>query len=456
MSTSLKTPVKISIIGAGSPTFTPAMFGDLCKTPRLEGSEVIFYDTNIERNNNMTNVCEKYAKQVGADIYIWKATEQRQAIEGVDFIINAALSSGWSNVKNIREQIYKKTGISAPIEAQAYFGQLNFLLSVAKKIKDINPNATLIQCANPMPEGGTLINRETGIKFIGVCHGYNKFDQIMGLLGMKKEEVEATIAGINHNLWLLRFKYRGEDAYPRLWKWMELVSEDYSKYIHNYLNGVDYQISPAAIDISRYFGLFPVGDTTRASQPHMWRWHRSKKIETQFYGPIGGRESVKGFQGKMEERNTIIKEIEKANYGNGQINNIFPTGFSEWQIVDIITSIISNTNSTQIVNIPNNGAISGLPDDLIVEIPAVIKGNSIVTREISFPDKVWKESIVPHWQQIERHVEAFRTKNIDLLLTQIEANPSVKNKRTAEKILNIWLENDKEMVKHFKKKIIDG
>jgi alpha-galactosidase len=445
----------ISFIGAGSPTFTPAIFSDICRTPQLSGSEILLYDIDPEKANTISAVCSRYAKLLGSDVRVTVVNKRLDAIKDSDFVINTALFNGWSQVENIRKQIAKDTGITIPVEAHAQFGQLNFLLSVAKDIEKTNPGATLIQCANPLSEGGTLINRETKVNFIGVCHGTKKFEQIGGLLGMKIEEMNAEIAGINHNVWLLGLKYRGEDVYHRLKEWVDIVSEPYLEYVTKHLKGVDYQISPAAINIYKHFGLFPVGDTTRASQPHMWKWHVSEEVEKSYFGPIKGRDSIQGFKDKMDERQVILDKLHAAYHQNGSLDGIFPTRYSEWQVVDIISSIVSDQPSIQIVNIPNNGSINGLPDDLIVEVPATITGDGARSniKKVSFPKKVMDEAIIPHSLQIERHVEAYRTKDKNLLLEQIQANHVVSDIKVARKILKIWEENDSEMAKFYNNRI---
>jgi alpha-galactosidase len=442
----------ISFIGAGSPTFTPAIFSDICKTPQLSGSEVLLFDIDFEKVNIVSSVCSKYAEILGSDVHVTVVKDRLEAIKNSDFIINTALFNGWSQIEKIRKQIAKETGVITPIEAHAQFGQLNFLLSVAKDIEKTNPRATLIQCANPLSEGGTLINRETKVNFIGVCHGTKKFEQVGGLLGMKIEEMESEIAGINHNVWLLGLKYRGDDAYYRLREWVDIVSGPYLEYVTKYLKGVDYQISPAAINIYKHFGLFPVGDTTRASQPHMWMWHASEETEKTNFGPIKGRDSLQGFKDKMDERQLIINNMYAAYHQNGPLDGIFPTRYSEWQVVDIISSIVSGEPSIQMVNIPNKGSIEGLPDDLIVEVPATINrdGARSNIQKVSFPKKVMDEAIIPHFHQIERHVEAYRTKNKNLLLEQIQSNHTVPDIEVARQILQIWEENDLEMADFYK------
>lgn len=442
----------IAFIGAGSPTFTAQIVSDICHRPELSGSRLVFQDIDGKKAETMKDVCQLYANQTRADVHITTAQTIHEAVDGAGYVINAALNGGWGLNKRIRDRVAEETGVQVPVEAQAYTSQLSFLLGVAQEIERTTPDAVLIQCANPVAEGGTLITRETNVQFIGVCHGFKKLEQALGLMGMNPSEAEPTVAGINHDIWLLELLYRGQDAYPRLREWMEYVSEHYETYVRGHLGGQDYQISPAAIEISKYFGLFPVGDTTRASQPHMYAWHRTPEVEEQMYGPIRGRESSAGFKGKMEERYGIMDRIcEAFETGDAWSSGIFPSGFSEWQVAGIISSMVTGNESKEVVNVRNNGVIPVLPDDMVVEVPAIInKGGPMVNRTFHFPDKVWQEALRPHSQQIENHVEAYRNRDVERLMCQILANPVVENPETALKILRIWEEEDTEMRAHYR------
>ena len=59
-------------------------------------------------------------------------------------------------------------------------------------------------------------------------------------------------------IWLNRFLYRGENAYPLLDKWIEEESQHWQPE-----NPWDVQLSPAVIDMYKFYGMLPIGDTCR-------------------------------------------------------------------------------------------------------------------------------------------------------------------------------------------------
>src|SRR5690606_24888450 len=98
------------------------------------------------------------------------------------------------------------------------YANLNLMLGVARAMEQVCPDAWLIQSGNPVFEGCTLMTRETSIKVCGLCHGHYGVYTVARVLGL---DVQATVEGdpnlnwqapgLNHNIWLTHFYYKGED-----------------------------------------------------------------------------------------------------------------------------------------------------------------------------------------------------------------------------------------------------
>lgn len=444
-------PSKIAFIGAGSPIFTAEVFRDIVHTEGLEGSEVVLQDVNPERLDAIAIVCAKYAREMGVDIRVRQTTDRLGAIDSAHFVINAALAGGKEGRSREKKAVAAATGIYGPIEAHAPFAQLRLMLDIAKDIAKHSPNATLINAANPLPEGGTLISRETGIRFIGVCQGYRDFDKMIRVMGMQKDLAEFKVAGINHNVWLTEFLYKNQNAYPRLDEWVKEISGPFYNHFLPYAETYDYQLTPAAVGLYRDFGLFPVGDTTRTQTPEVWYYHDSRETEEKWYGPTGGRDSQTGSDASNATREKNLKRIHEAAQSTyqGSVAPIFPDK-PGGQIVPIMNSIANDRPSMQQVNAANNGAIAGLPDNFVTEFPALVDAKGVHHQgTITLPSEVMFGSIIPRWLQAERHVEAFRTRNENLLVQQLLANHKVPNEETAYQILKIWMDADPAMKDHY-------
>ena len=135
--------------------------------------------------------------------------------------------------------------------------------------------------------------------------------------GIRKAKVDWQVAGVNHGIWLTRFKYEGKDAH-------HLIDELLEKELKNFkpTNPFDDQISLVAKDMYEFYGRMPIGDTVRNGS---WKYHYNLETKKKWFGePWGGVDSELGwkwYQERQAERAiitqqvaNILKKIQKQNY----------------------------------------------------------------------------------------------------------------------------------------------
>ena len=72
--------------------------------------------------------------------------------------------------------------------------------------------------------------------------------------------------------------------------------------------------------------------------------------------------------------------------------------------------LINNNEGYFQVNVPNHGALPGIPDDVVVEVPAIVNQKGIQPLRVgSLPPKIMLERILPDWLDMERELLAFKT-----------------------------------------------
>jgi alpha-galactosidase/6-phospho-beta-glucosidase family protein len=90
------------------------------------------------------------------------------------------------------------------------------------------------------------------------------------------------------------------------------------------------------------------------------------------------------------------------------------------QIVPIMDALVNNQEGLFQVNVPNRGALEGIPDDVVVEVPAIINQTGLHPLHVgSLPPKVMLEHILPEWLDMERQLEAFKTGDRSMLLWSV-------------------------------------
>lgn len=72
--------VKISIIGAGSVSFSMKLIQDLNYYKDLSGSTVVFMDINEERLDLVYTLADKYMKETGANLKLEKTTDRKKQL----------------------------------------------------------------------------------------------------------------------------------------------------------------------------------------------------------------------------------------------------------------------------------------------------------------------------------------------------------------------------------------
>ena len=86
----MATPIKVTVIGAGSAQFSLGLVKDLCLTENLNGSMVSFMDIDEDRLAMIHKMGERYATELGADLRFESTTDRQKALQDADFVINTA------------------------------------------------------------------------------------------------------------------------------------------------------------------------------------------------------------------------------------------------------------------------------------------------------------------------------------------------------------------------------
>lgn len=409
-------PVKVTVIGAGSATFSMGLVKDLCLTENLAGSHVTFMDVDDHRLQMIHALAERYVKELGGKVTFGKTTNRREALQDADFCINTAGKE--YSFRAERRAMRKKHGYySGPNFPVSYMMNLPLMLGVAQDIEKVCPQAWLIQSGNPVREGSPLITRQTNVKYIGLCHGHYGYRSIATVLGLDPDKVTWTAPGLNHLIWLTEFRYEGQDAYPLVDEWIATKAQAYwqDRVDHPEKYGLEDHMSRAVIDQYRRFGLLPVGDATRGGG-----WWYKTDLDTRlfWYGPTGGFGSevhrapfIKRHDGRIQEIREVSSDPSRS------VLEAFPPVKTREQQVPIIDALTNDVADKFQINVPNQGALPGVPDDVVTELPAIIdKGGIHRIQQDPLPKKLMLEVIQPHILSTEWEVEAYLTGDRDMLV----------------------------------------
>jgi len=234
-------------------------------------------------------------------------------------------------------------------------------------------------------------------------------------IGLDPHRVTWQAPGLNHNIWLTHFYHEGQDAYPILDAWIKNSSEAYWEEKQK-SGGLSAQMSPSAIHQYKMYGLMPIGDTPRRGG---WWYHTDLETRKRWYGgPSGGGDTPEGRDRVLKGKEKRFQQMKEAAY-DPKIRpiDLFGDRKTTEQHIPIIDGLVNDNEGQFQVNVRNNGALPGVPDDVAVEVPAIVNRKGIQPLRVHpLPRKVMLECIYPDWLRMERTLEALKSGDKSMLL----------------------------------------
>jgi len=452
--------IKIAYIGAGSAAWALTIVRDLIVSKTLSNTELVFVDIDPEKLEDTTRLAKRYNQITKGNLDIKATSKMEVAIQDADFVINSVLAGAGHVLQEKIRNISEANGYYRGIESREFnmvsdystlysaYDQYHYIIDLVQKMRDIAPDAWLVNVSNPMLEVHTIILRENKIKAISYCDGTLHSRMVAEFFGVDPKKTQIQLAGVNHNIWLARFSQDGQDLTFKISEWVKEKSQEYWKndpFYNTFDKRIYYhdiskhqQFSKAAIDMYKYYGLYPVGDTVRSGS---WKYHYDLETKKKWYGPYGGFDSEIGWSRYLEHiknNNELMKNLSTEN--DERILETIPPKMGEDPVIPFIEAILFDKKVRSHFDIRNEYAgekiIPMLPSDVAVEVPALIDKNGIHPEQVQLNDRVIKECLIPRVVNMEMALEAYNQGSYDVLLEAIYRDVRTRSNHQAEQVLN--------------------
>ncbi|MCR4719352.1 MAG: hypothetical protein K5768_06960 [Firmicutes bacterium] len=436
---------KVCIIGAGSAIFSINLIKDLCINEYFkDDSTVVLVDIDEDRLNAIYGLCERYIKELNSNIKVYKTKDRREAMKDADFVLNVALDGGHNRFKQGIEVAYKNGyrfgGSLHVLHDEAFFinfHQLRLMEDILKDMLEICPDAYYILVANPVQAGVTYLKRKyKNAKIVGMCHGYYGVYQLAKALGMDKDDIGFEICGVNHFIWLTSFRYKGQNGYDILNKWLEehdgyLLRGD---ALSDFGLAAD-EISKKAVEQYKKFGLFPIGDTPSSGGGAWgWEYHTDDEIEERHQCT-----PYKWYQNYFNECERNIAKLKNIVEDKSiKVSDIYSTQASPEPMIPLMEGLAFDTDTKVVVNILNDGGyMKGLPTDYEVEITARVDKNGIhPIHNNGLPKPIMAHLLRDRIAPVEVELAAFENHSLELLTDLVMMDPWTHSRKQAEKLIS--------------------
>ncbi|MEX2689335.1 MAG: hypothetical protein Q6351_003280 [Candidatus Njordarchaeum guaymaensis] len=370
--------MKLSVIGGGSTFISFFINGlDLIRE-ELQVDELVLMDIDEKRLSIVGNFARRMAKKRNLNTKIELTLDPVNAIKNSDFVITT-IRPGGLKARATDERIALKYGLF-PHETLGVVG-LSYALRVVPPIVNYTrlvekyaPDAWLIHFTNP-----ASITAQASVKYVPNVKVFSVCDvplalaagiaYMLGAHGTVRElarKVFLEYIGLNHAAWIRRIYFEGKDVTKQ-------VLEKYKEFAEEIFGG-DADIDAEAIKI---FGMIP--------HPYLDYGFLAQK---RYINYLSERGKVRG-----EEAGEVVKKVLTA-YSNPNVNDIPPVIFErgkyrniqkekekeipKWEVgsyemaaFTIISAIYNKKNEIAYANIPSKGAIKGMEDDMVFEMPVL-------------------------------------------------------------------------------------
>jgi alpha-galactosidase len=387
-------PTKIAVIGAGSAIFGLNTLAALVRSERLRGSHLALVDLNAEALALVGRLADRLNREWDAQMTITTHTHHADALDAAEFVVLSIEAPPREKLWRSDYEIPLKYGVRQPYAENGGPGgfahaarNIGPVMEIVRDMEQACPDAWLVNFTNPMTRIVDAVARYSDIKVVGLCHQIYVGYAMVGLaladdLGVEVPEgftnthaspstipprtqvarravelLDIKAAGLNHFTWMLDLRDRrtGEDLYP-------LFAERWAN--------LDPGFEPLSRRVYDVFGLFPIpGDehlceylpwvSDPITKPwdkydlSLYEWDLWEQLRDVFHADIAG----------MADGRTTIEHLRDADSEGAleMIENIAGAG-DHYHLA---------------VNLPNQGYISNLPEDAIVEVPGLVSGMGV-------------------------------------------------------------------------------
>ncbi|MDO4740548.1 MAG: alpha-glucosidase/alpha-galactosidase [Eubacteriales bacterium] len=362
---------KVAFIGAGSVGFTRKLLSDLLTVPEFHDIEVAFTDINQHNLDMVTQLCQRDIEENGLSIKIHATLDRREAFKDAKYVINA-VRIGMLEAFEKDIEVALRYGVDQCVgdtlcAGGIMYGQrgVNAMLGFCKDIREVAlPGCIMLNYANPNAMVTWACNKYGGVQTIGLCHGVQGgHKQIANALGFEQNEVDIICAGLNHQTWYIKVGHENEDLTGK-------ILEAYEK------NEKLSEQEKVRIDILRRFGYYSTESNGHLSEYVSWYRKRPEEIndwiclDTWINGETGGYLRV-----CREGRNWF--ETDFPNWLKEPAHRFIPEERSQEHGSYIIEGLETGRVYRGHFNVMNNGCITNLPDECVVEVPGYVDRNGI-------------------------------------------------------------------------------
>lgn len=357
-----KRGLKIATIGGGS-SYTPELVeGFIRRFAELPIRDLYLVDVEEgrEKLEIVSALAERMIRKSGVDIRVHPTLDRREALKDADFV-TTQFRVGQLDARIRDEKIplryhvigQETTGAGGFAKA---LRTIPVILDICRDMKELCPDAWLINFTNPSGIVTEAVLNHTDIKAIGLCNvPVGMLHDVAEQFEVGVERVRIDYVGINHLLWGRNITVDGSDVTEKM---LELAGKagkrEMLKNIPDIHFDADFLKSLGMLPISylKYYYMAPqmLDECVHDAETVGTRGEVVKKIEKELFE-------------LYRDPDLAVKPQQLAERGGAHYSDA---------ACSLIDSIYNNRGDMQTVNVRNNGTNCDLPGNAVIERNCII------------------------------------------------------------------------------------
>lgn len=438
--------IKIVLVGGGSYGWGPSVLGNILRNEHLDGCRVVLHDIDTQALELNFRLAGRLKALAGSATTFEQTVDLKAALDGADFVV-VTISTGDLEAMRVDLETPEKYGIFqtvgdtvGPGGANRTLRNVPVFLKLARAMERQCPQAWMLNCSNPLSALTRVVNRESSIRALGLCHGVRgQVRDFARFLGAELEECAYVNTGVDHCAWLTELKVRGADA-------ADLLTE---KGIDRWL-----ALPPAAAEKDETFGALyrnrcglllwrALGYLPGIGDRHMVEFFPEflRELESvERYGLV--RTSI---EDRETGRQRARRRVEEWVSGEEELE--LPQGSDD--VAGWIAALCGGPAVEDNLNAPNRGQAPQLPAGAIVETRGLLDAAGFHPLVSPMPPPL--EAIVrPHAVRQELLVDAALEGSFDKALAALSSDPLAGRVENVRSMLEEMMAGTREWLPQFR------
>lgn len=428
----------IVLVGGGS-TWTPGILKALTThLKRFALQQVILYDTDEQRQETIGKFGEILFREEAPDVKFIYTTDKEVAYKEVDFVFCQMRTGGYP----MREQD-EKIPLQFGVVGQETCGPGGFaygmrsirdMIEMVEDVRRLSPEAWILNYTNPAAIVALALHKKfpEDKKILNICdQPVNLLRSYGNLVGEDYTKFEPRYFGLNHFGWFTHI-YNGEGT--------DIAPNIKNKILAGGFRPIDAeQRDQSWLDtyamVEDMLQDFPEFLPNTYLQYYLYPEYKTKKLDPNF---TRANEVMAGREKKVfaECREIIAK-------GSAKDSHVVHNDAHGDMIVEVAASIANNLRETYIVIVPNDGIVSNLPNDVMIEVAASLGINGPAPYAVGEIDTFYKGLIEGQHAFEKLTVEAYFEASYTKALQALTLNRTVIDAKKARQILDALIEANK-------------